>query len=151
MLDCLTTLVKSSPLSLSQPTASSSGSLFPGLPATRSAKERTEEQVGALTALIMASRDELAHVTLFNWMIDMGMQRRLVTLHSPFVEAYLLREIKEEPRQSRLYLDLLWRHYDFRKDYASAAKVLAALAERYGYTFSSHLPLQYHYDMLRSL
>jgi nuclear pore complex protein Nup155 len=31
-------------------------------------------------------------------------------------------------------LDLLWRHYDYKKDYLNAAKVLTALAEKYSET-----------------
>lgn len=99
-------------------------------------REKLEEQIAQLIGLVIASRDELAHVSLFNWMIQMGMERKLVTLQSPFVETYLVREIKEAAAHSkmgRLFLDLLWRHYDYRKDYVNAAKVLTALAEKYGY------------------
>lgn len=98
-------------------------------------REKLEEQIGQLIGLVVQSRDELAHVSLFNWMIQMGMERKLVTLQSPFVETYLVREIKDaapHSKMSRLFLDLLWRHYDYRKDYVNAAKVLTALAEKYG-------------------
>ena len=63
-------------------------------------------------------------------MMNCGYEKKLVTLDSPFLENFLIREIKDQAK-NRVYLDLLWRHYDFRKDYQNAAKVLTALAEKY--------------------
>lgn len=151
MLECLTNLVKTPPINMANAmgVVPQTPSLFPSLSslsasassssssssARQAMREKLEEQIGQLIGLVVQSRDELAHVSLFNWMIQMGMERKLVTLQSPFVETYLVREIKDaapHSKMSRLFLDLLWRHYDYRKDYVNAAKVLTALAEKYG-------------------
>ena len=63
-------------------------------------------------------------------MLTSGYEKKLVTVDSPFLENYLIREIKDQAK-NRVFLDLLWRHYDFKKDYQNAAKVLTALAEKY--------------------
>jgi nuclear pore complex protein Nup155 len=124
LTDCLTNLLTKTPTN------------------TLNSKEKLEETLNHLIHyVILKSKDELAHYSLFNWMVDMGMEKRLVSVDSPFLESYLVREIKEEEqlgktgvasvRSGRVYLDLLWRHYDYRKDYLNAAKVLTALAEKY--------------------
>lgn len=150
MFDCLTNLVKTPPINMAnvvgQQSTSGSG-LFPTAAAaaltsgmsSRQVREKLEEQIGQLIGLVVQSRDELAHVSLFEWMIQNGMERKLVTLRSPFVETFLVREIREaapHSKMSRLYLDLLWRHYDYKKDYVNAAKVLTALAEKYGFVIT---------------
>ena len=63
-------------------------------------------------------------------MLTSGYEKKLVTVDSQFLESYLVREIKDQSK-NRVFLDLLWRHYDFKKDYKNAAKVLTALAEKY--------------------
>lgn len=63
-------------------------------------------------------------------MLTSGYEKKLVTVDSQFLESYLVREIKDQSK-NRVFLDLLWRHYDFKKDYRNAAKVLTALAEKY--------------------
>jgi len=101
------------------------GQQQPGKP-----RESSDEKIQALIKVIVNSDDELAHVSLFNWMLNCGFEKKLVTVDSPFLEGYLVREIKDHSK-NRVFLDLLWRHYDFRKDYQNAAKVLTALAEKY--------------------
>lgn len=149
LLDCLTNLVKTPPINMANSSAyqqqqqqqqSSGSGIFPSLVyagvSRQGMREKLEEQIGQLIGLVIQSRDELAHVALFNWMIQMGMERKLVNLQSPFIESYLMREMRDaapHSKASRLYFDLLWRHYDYKKDYVNAAKVLAALAEKYGY------------------
>jgi len=93
-------------------------------------RESPDDRIQALIKVIVNSNDELAHVSLFNWMLNCGFEKKLVTVDSPFLEGYLVREIKDHSK-NRVFLDLLWRHYDFRKDYQNAAKVLTALAEKY--------------------
>lgn len=123
MLDCLNKLIKMTPASIQQQ----------GMPHYRfiNTKEKLEEQINNLIKYIVNSKDELAHVSLYNWMIHSCFEKKLVTLESQFLENYLIREIKDQSKNSRIYLDLLWRHYDYRKDYQNAAKVLLALAEKY--------------------
>lgn len=97
-------------------------------------KERLEEKLHQLIKLVISCKDQLAHVCVFNWMINVaGLENKLVSLDSPFLESFLIREIRDQAgsKTHRIYLDLLWRHYDFRKDYLNAAKILTALAEKY--------------------
>lgn len=119
ILDCLDLLVKSSSGLQNQP----QNRLL-------NTKDNVEDQINYLIKYIISSKDELAHVSLFNWMINNGFEKKLITLDSVFLESFLIREIKDKTK-NRIYLDLLWRHYDFKKDYQNAAKVLTALAEKY--------------------
>ena len=121
IIDCLDSLTRTQGISMqaSQPTNRLINS-----------KEKVEDQINYLIKYIVNSKDELAHVSLFNWMINNCFEKKLVTLESVFLESFLIREIKDKTK-NRIYLDLLWRHYDFKKDYQNAAKVLTALAEKY--------------------
>lgn len=93
-------------------------------------KEKVEDQINHLIKYIISSKDELAHVSLFNWMINNCFEKKLITLDSEYLESFLIREIKDKSK-NRIYLDLLWRHYDYKKDYQNASKVLTILAEKY--------------------
>ena len=121
MLECLNALIKTPAITIP---------VSGGTPRTTNSREKIEEQIQFLIKYIVGSKDELAHVSLFNWMISCGLEKKLVTIDSPFLENYLIREIKDQTK-NRIYLDLLWRNYDYRKDYQNAAKVLTALAEKY--------------------
>ena len=123
MLDCLNSLIKTTPMSVQQQGIHQHHRLI-------NTKEKLEDQISNLIKYVVSSKDELAHVSLFNWMINSSLENKLVTLESQFLENYLIREIKGQTK-NRIYLDLLWRHYDYRKDYQNAAKVLLALAEKY--------------------
>lgn len=125
MLECLSMLVKTPNVSFAQTSGVAQPSQI-----RINVKEKLDEQINYLINYVISSTDELAHVNLFNWMINMGYEKKLVTLNSNFLEAYLLREIKEQTK-NRIYLDLLWRHYDYKKDHINSAKVLTALAEKY--------------------
>ena len=117
MLDCLTNLTKT-PTKFAQ----QKNSHF-------SSKEKLEEEMNYLIRYVVSSKDELAQVNLFNWMISNGLEKKLVTLDSTFLEFYLVRQF-EIQLKNRIYLDLLWRHYDYKKDYIKASKVLITLAEK---------------------
>jgi len=122
ILDCLDVLIKNNQgfaMMMQQPHS-----------AAMNRKEKAEDQINYLIKYLMNSKDELAHVSLFNWMINNSFEKKLITLDSVFLENFLIREIKDKTK-NRIYLDLLWRHYDFKKDYQNAAKVLTALAEKY--------------------
>jgi hypothetical protein len=126
ILDCLDALIKNGQgISIMQQQQ-------PPPPPNRlvNTKEKAEDQINYLIKYLMNSKDELAHVSLFNWMINNNFEKKLITLDSIFLENFLIREIKDKTK-NRIYLDLLWRHYDFKKDYQNAAKVLTALAEKY--------------------
>ncbi len=122
MLDCLNSLIKTPVIAFNQ--------TQPNRARAINTKEKLEETMNSLIRYVVNTRDELAHVTLFNWMINSGLEKKLVTLDSPFLENFLIKEVKEQSK-NRIYLDLLWRHYDYKKDYQNAAKVLTALAEKY--------------------
>ena len=134
MMDCLSGLVRT-PVVLPAPLGGG-GSIGPlgnaSISFKLNSKESVDEQIHFLVKYVVACKDELAHVALFNWMIDNGFEKRLVTLDSAYLQAYLIKMIRDEAN-NRVYLDLLWRHYDYKKDYPSAAKVLTALAEKYWY------------------
>jgi nuclear pore complex protein Nup155 len=90
LTDCLTNLVRT-PASAH---ATASGQGVSTL--TLNTKEKLEEKLSSLIRLVtVAGRDELAHVSLFTWMISMGLEKKLVSLdESPFLEQFLIREIK---------------------------------------------------------
>ncbi|CAF1048882.1 unnamed protein product, partial [Brachionus calyciflorus] len=116
MLDCLNNLVKTPTVTLGQKNNFTS-------------KEKLEDQIAYLIRYVVCSKDELAQVGLFNWMITIGFEKKLVTIDSPFLENYLIKQVQNQSK-NRIYLDLLWRHYDYKKDYIKAAKVLTMLAEK---------------------
>ncbi|RNA00061.1 nuclear pore complex protein Nup155-like, partial [Brachionus plicatilis] len=118
MLDCLNNLVKTPSYSLAQQKTSAFIS-----------KEKLEEEINYLIRYVVNSKDELAQVSLFNWMVSNGFEKKLVTLDSTFLEFYLIRQYENQSK-NRIYLDLLWRHYDYKKDYIKASKVLITLAEK---------------------
>lgn len=120
MLDCLNSLLKT-PIASSLAQQNRQG---------LSSREKADEKINSLIRYVVHSKDELAHVFLFNWMINNGMEKKLVTLDSQYLQNFLIKEIKDQTK-NRIYLDLLWRHYDFKKDYVNTAKVLTALAEKY--------------------
>jgi hypothetical protein len=133
MLDCLTTIMKTPNVNVSNQSGIQQQQQYNSNYRTLlTSKEKVEDQLNLLIKYIITCKDELAHVSLFNWMIQFGcgLEKKLVTLDSQYLEAFLIREIKENTK-NRIYLDLLWRFYDYKKDYTNAAKVLTALAEKY--------------------
>jgi nuclear pore complex protein Nup155 len=78
--------------------------------------------------IINKTRDELAHVYIFNWLVESNQSEKLFKLNSEFIEPYLKLKTLLNPK-IRSYLDLLWRYYDQKKDYLCAAQVLVGLAE----------------------
>ncbi|CAH1772348.1 unnamed protein product [Owenia fusiformis] len=79
--------------------------------------------------MILKSTDEMLHVALYDWLINMELSEKLLEIQSPFLEPYLKRAATIE--QDNLdTLDLLWKYYEKTKDYASAAKILSKLADR---------------------
>lgn len=77
--------------------------------------------------LIAKSNDELAHVTLYQWLVDTNRTDRLLSLTSPHLESFLTRTNGQAPLNH-----LLWRYYERNKDYCKAAKTLLVLAEQIG-------------------
>lgn len=80
-----------------------------------------------MMSLMAGSGDELAHVTLFQWLVDTSRTDRLLALTSPYLENFLTRSNGQAPLNH-----LLWRYYERNKDYYKAAKTLLMLAEQIG-------------------
>lgn len=79
--------------------------------------------------LIVSSNDELANVTLYQWLVDTNRTDRLLALTSPYLESFLTRSNGQAPLHQ-----LLWRYYERNQDYFKAAKTLLLLAEQIGDT-----------------
>ena len=75
-----------------------------------------------MISLIIKNNDELAQVTLFQWLIDTGRTDRLLAITSSYLENFLT---KTEGRTS----DLLWRYYERNQEYYKAAQTLSILAD----------------------
>ena len=89
---------------------------LPSDEATSYAKEMTD--------LVVASKDELAHVTLYQWLLETRQTDALLAIHSPYLETYLTSQGSMR--------ELLWRFYERQKQYVKAAKTLLSLAEETG-------------------
>lgn len=79
--------------------------------------------------LIVSSTDELAHVTLYQWLVDTNRTDRLLSLSSHYLETFLTRSNGQAPLNH-----LLWRYYEKNKEFYKAAKTLLLLAEQRGDT-----------------
>ncbi|XP_066949536.1 nuclear pore complex protein Nup155 isoform X2 [Macrobrachium rosenbergii] len=87
--------------------------------------------------LIVSSNDELANVTLYQWLVDTNRTERLLAISSPYLENFLTRSNGQAPLHQ-----LLWRYYERNQDYFKAAKTLLLLAEQIGDT-PVHVRVEY--------
>ncbi|XP_069168199.1 nuclear pore complex protein Nup155 [Procambarus clarkii] len=97
-------------------------------PSTLPSTDATQYATQMMT-LIVASSDELAHVTLYQWLVDTNRTDQLLALTSPYLETFLTRTNGQAPLNH-----LLWRYYERNRDYFKAAKTLLVLAEQIGDT-----------------
>ncbi|VDM08369.1 unnamed protein product [Wuchereria bancrofti] len=77
---------------------------------------------------VLESKDELANVAIFKWLLDNDFSNVVLQSKSPFLESFLHRCV-EEGGSSR-YLDLLWRFHERNDDHVKAARLLYQLAQR---------------------
>ncbi|EFO28023.2 hypothetical protein LOAG_00466 [Loa loa] len=77
---------------------------------------------------VLESKDELANVAIFKWLLDNDFSNVVLQSKSPFLESFLHRCV-EEGGSSR-YLDLLWRFHERNGDHVKAASLLYQLAQR---------------------
>ncbi|KAL3982870.1 Nup133 N terminal like family protein [Acanthocheilonema viteae] len=77
---------------------------------------------------VLESKDELANVAIFKWLLDNDFSSVVLQSKSPFLESFLHRCV-EEGGSSR-YLDLLWRFHERNSDHVKAATLLYQLAQR---------------------
>ena len=82
-------------------------------------------------ALALKTDDEMFHIALYDWLVAKQLPDKLLDIQTPFLEPYLKQAATQYPDQL-VVLDLLWKHYEKTKNYASAARILAKLADRDG-------------------
>ncbi|KAL7641759.1 UNVERIFIED_CONTAM: hypothetical protein RMT77_007633 [Armadillidium vulgare] len=85
-----------------------------------------------MITLIVNSSDELAHVTLYQWLVDTGRTDRLLAISTPYLENFFTKPNSKHPLEN-----LLWRYYERNKEYYKAAKTLSQLADQSGDTLLS--------------
>ncbi|XP_072272710.1 nuclear pore complex protein Nup155 [Pyxicephalus adspersus] len=78
--------------------------------------------------LAQRSTDELFNIALFNWLIQADLTDKLLELNSPYLEPHLVRMAKLDQNKVR-YMDLQWRYYEKNRNFSSAARVVAKLAD----------------------
>uniref|UniRef100_A0AAY4CWY0 Nuclear pore complex protein Nup155 n=1 Tax=Denticeps clupeoides TaxID=299321 RepID=A0AAY4CWY0_9TELE len=93
-------------------------------------------------ALAQRSSDELFHIALYNWLIQVDLTDKLLEVNSPFLEEHLMHMIKQD--QNKVHnLDLLWRYYEKSRNFGKAAHVLARLADMHSMDISLKQRLEY--------
>ncbi|KAM4708363.1 nuclear pore complex protein Nup155 [Discoglossus pictus] len=92
--------------------------------------------------LAQRSTDELFNIALFNWLIQADLTDKLLELNSPFLEPHLVRMAKVDQNKVR-YMDLLWRYYEKNRNFSSAARVVARLADMQSPEISLKQRLEY--------
>ncbi|NXN93474.1 NU155 protein, partial [Rhinopomastus cyanomelas] len=92
--------------------------------------------------LAQRSTDELFSIALYNWLIQADLADKLLKVSAPFLEPYLVRMTKIDQNKVR-YMDLLWRYFEKNRNFSSAARVLAKLAELHSTEISLQQRLEY--------
>ncbi|XP_075040329.1 nuclear pore complex protein Nup155 [Mixophyes fleayi] len=92
--------------------------------------------------LAQRSTDELFNIALFNWLIQADLTDKLLELNSLFLEPHLVRTAKLEQNKVR-YMDLLWRYYEKNRNFSSAARVVAKLADMHSTEISLKRRIEY--------
>ncbi|MEE6458037.1 hypothetical protein FKM82_000160 [Ascaphus truei] len=92
--------------------------------------------------LAQRSTDELFNIALYNWLIQADLTDKLLELNSSFLEPYLVRMAKVDQNKVR-YMDLLWRYYEKNRNFSSAARVLAKLADMHSTEIALKQRLEY--------
>uniref|UniRef100_A0A183D473 Nucleoporin_C domain-containing protein n=1 Tax=Gongylonema pulchrum TaxID=637853 RepID=A0A183D473_9BILA len=77
---------------------------------------------------VFDSKDELAHVAVFKWLLEHDFVNVVLQSKSPYLESFLHRRV-EEGGSSRS-LDLLWRFHERSGDHRKATDLLFELAQR---------------------
>ncbi|KFP73285.1 Nuclear pore complex protein Nup155, partial [Acanthisitta chloris] len=92
--------------------------------------------------LAQRSTDELFSIALYNWLIQVDLADKLLEVTAPFLEPYLVRMTKIDQNKVR-YMDLLWRYFEKNRNFSSAARVLAKLADLHSTEISLQQRLEY--------
>ncbi|CAO3663875.1 unnamed protein product [Umbelopsis ramanniana] len=90
-----------------------------------SAEPRTSGNGSAtnIYQMVLSSKDRAFHFELYEWFINKGMIKQLLTANTPYVVPFLTRP----PFRKENY-DLLWQHYRLQQRYDVAAETLEQLA-----------------------
>lgn len=89
----------------------------------------SSEDFNEVFASCIKSADELFHTKLYEWLCEKNLSTRLLEVQSPYVEPFLKKKA-ESDNYSTNYLDLMWKFYERRGNFSSAAKILDELACR---------------------
>ncbi|NXH16466.1 NU155 protein, partial [Bucco capensis] len=92
--------------------------------------------------LAQRSTDELCSVALYSWLVQAGLEDKLLEVTSPFLEPYLVRMTKRNQNKVR-YMDLLWKYFIRNRNFNNAARVLAKLADLHSTELSLQQRLEY--------
>jgi len=92
--------------------------------------------------LMLASSDQLLHVTLYQWLIENKYIDKLLNIKSQFIEEFLKRGAVQHPETLAMF-DLLWKYYEKTSQYVPAARILAKLADRHSTELSLSGRVQY--------
>jgi nuclear pore complex protein Nup155 len=95
-----------------------------GTRANSQSVEDADRQRESAFSKALSSNDQPFHFRLYDWFMEKGKTDALLTVHTPFLEPYLLRD---KPALERY--DLLWQYYSRNSMYGKATGVLSALAE----------------------
>lgn len=80
--------------------------------------------------LALQSRDELCHVSLFDWLMENKWDDKLLDIQSPYLESYLKRQTTRSAQTDLVVqYDLLWKFYEKSCKFIDAARVLSRLAD----------------------
>ncbi|XP_015792110.1 nuclear pore complex protein Nup155 [Tetranychus urticae] len=94
-------------------------------------KEEALNYSKAVLKAAIASDDELAHVTIYDWLYDHQQVDKLLEIQSSYLENYLKTKAAHFGESTQL-MDLLWMYYERNGNFRAAAHILDDLAERYG-------------------
>ncbi|XP_070562899.1 nuclear pore complex protein Nup155-like [Ptychodera flava] len=99
--------------------------------ASRLSAQEATHHMDEMMRIGLKSNDELFHVALYDWLVNMRLTDKLLEISSPYVEGYLKRAAAYQPDNLEM-LDLMWKYYEKIRNFSAAAKILAKLADRHG-------------------
>lgn len=91
--------------------------------------EEAQIQANKMLELALNSKDELFHISLYNWLYEHQQSEKLLEIKSPYLESYLKRKTSIFSDSIAL-MDLLWMYYERNGHFRAAAQILNKLAER---------------------
>lgn len=107
--------------------------------------EQTKHYIDEMIHLVIKSNDQLAHISIFNWLFEVARKADILDSNSPYVEQYLVQRAEdvEEGPQWQATFELLCNFYIRIKKFSSAAKLFNKLAEKKCHDMSLELRVRY--------